>query len=187
MTNQPTPFANGLKRCTCARFTNVDTGEHTGCAQGTKGRFAPGHDAKLKKLLIAAGANGQRVAIDGTEGEFLVEELLESFPGLADKVQAGIYNARRTAKPAKVATPAPAPIEIIEIPIKSGKATKFRAEYEGVIATRSSKTRAYTHAAVYQFAGEVPFIGSWHASAALAAKGANGWKPIAVVPVTVAK
>jgi hypothetical protein len=186
MTN-PTPFANGLKVCACAAYTNVETGEHTGCAQGTKGTFAPGHDAKLKKLLIAAGVQGARVDVAGQEQT--VAEILAAYPGLADKVNAGIYNARRNAKPAKpakVAAPAPAPIEIIEVPIKSGKATKFQAEYQGVIGTRSSKTRVYTHAAVYQI-GTAKFIGSWHASAALAAKGTNGLKPIAVVPVTVAK
>ncbi|CAL9533559.1 hypothetical protein SUDANB106_04108 [Streptomyces sp. enrichment culture] len=33
----------------------------TGCAAMTQSTFAPGHDAKLKSLLIAAGAGGHQV------------------------------------------------------------------------------------------------------------------------------
>lgn len=33
----------------------------TGCAATTQSTFAPGHDAKLKSLLIAAGVGGRQV------------------------------------------------------------------------------------------------------------------------------
>lgn len=52
--------------CLCAQYVVVDpeTGEQkaeTGCDQKTRSRFAPGHDAKLKSLLINAGVHGWRV------------------------------------------------------------------------------------------------------------------------------
>ncbi len=33
----------------------------TGCVATTQSRFAPGHDAKLKSLIIQAGAGGHQV------------------------------------------------------------------------------------------------------------------------------
>lgn len=62
--------------------------------------------------------------------------------------------------------------------------TTYTATYNGDTETRTS-TRAYTHAAVYMVGSDNRIvIGSWHASEALALKGTNGMKPVAVVPAT---
>lgn len=52
--------------CLCGLFEVIDpeTGgvvQHTDCTGTTKKRFAPGHDAKLKSLLISAGVHGRRI------------------------------------------------------------------------------------------------------------------------------
>lgn len=62
-----------LNPCTCSQFAAIvreftlgngqpDTDEQTtGCTATTAREFAPGHDAKLKALLIEAGTNGWEV------------------------------------------------------------------------------------------------------------------------------
>lgn len=51
--------------CVCGRFEVVDQSgkvvETIECRKTTRGTFAPGHDAKLKGLLIRAGRAGHRV------------------------------------------------------------------------------------------------------------------------------
>jgi len=61
--------------------------------------------------------------------------------------------------------------------------TTYYATWNGETEKRTS-ARTYTHAAVYRRNDGEEVIGSFHSSEALAAKGTNGWKPIAVVPVT---
>jgi hypothetical protein len=84
------------KPCICSAFTNIATGENTGCFSDTKNLFAPGHDAKLKGLLIRAGVAGHKIS-DGITGEHTPESTASRF-GFLGKVTDGI--ARGTAKKA---------------------------------------------------------------------------------------
>lgn len=112
-------------RCACHAFEiqtwsaevpeGADPGDYaqyegTGCTQLTHRTFAPGHDAKLKSLLIRAGAAGAEVVRH--EGGVTVvtsaERVAEHF-GFWHQVLAGIRRsqakaaektARKTAKPA---------------------------------------------------------------------------------------
>jgi hypothetical protein len=56
----------------------------------------------------------------------------------------------------------------------------YYAVWNGETYTRLT-ARTYTHAAVYRNSAGEEFVGSFHGSAAAAAKGSNGIKPIAVV------
>lgn len=88
-----TPAA--LKPCICAAFTNLTTGERTGCLSDTKGLFAPGHDAKLKGLLIRAGVKDQMIS-DGISGEFTSAQISGRF-GFYSKVMEGIRLGKKKA------------------------------------------------------------------------------------------
>jgi hypothetical protein len=61
--------------------------------------------------------------------------------------------------------------------------TTYYAQWNGETFTRTT-ARTYTHAAVYRNADGAEYAGSFHGSAALAAKGVDGRKPIAVVEVS---
>lgn len=183
------------KDCLCSAYANVTTGERNACYSSTRSLFAPGHDAKLVGLLIRAGVKDQFIS-DGIKDDCTSAEIAGRF-GFYNKVMEGIRKgkAKSVAKANKKAVrdlekslgiPAPSPVaEATETP-KKGRGTTFSATYEGVTETRTSKTRTYTHAAVYKIGTKV-VIGSWHSAEVLAAKGTNGMKPIAVVPVTVVK
>lgn len=53
----------------CGCYSVVDgSGVHTSCGRLVKGKFAPGHDAKLKGMLIRAAAAGEQFKTkDGTK------------------------------------------------------------------------------------------------------------------------
>lgn len=78
----------------------------TGCSQKTRRTFAPGHDAKLKGLLIQAGADGHGVRreVGGMASIGKAEKIAEAF-GFEHQVKAGIQRlrAQREAKAAKKA------------------------------------------------------------------------------------
>lgn len=45
----------------CGCYSNIDkNGVHTSCGRLVKGKFAPGHDAKLKGMLIRAAVAGEQ-------------------------------------------------------------------------------------------------------------------------------
>jgi hypothetical protein len=96
--------ASAVKPCICSAFTNLSTGEHTGCTANTKGLFAPGHDAKLKGLLINAGIKDQMIS-DGISGELTSAQVSGRF-GFYSKVMEGIKNgkAKQVAKANRKAT-----------------------------------------------------------------------------------
>lgn len=68
-----TPKASAGHRCECSRWRIVPGDDtpamdtDTGCDATTQRRFAPGHDAKLKGLLVRAAAASLRVQHDGEE------------------------------------------------------------------------------------------------------------------------
>jgi hypothetical protein len=78
-------MANTLHPCECARWSNAATGENTGCDAETKGRFAPGHDAKLKGLLVRANVEDQLLRRDEKEMT-VAEALADYFPRWTTRV-----------------------------------------------------------------------------------------------------
>jgi len=91
--------------CRCAAFL-AGSGEETGCVSDTKRVFAPGHDAKLKGLLIRAGVAGELVTDAETGRTLPALEVAELF-GFGDLVADGIRKAAdRVTGKKKVATKA---------------------------------------------------------------------------------
>lgn len=97
--------ANGPHPCICNTFTREtadgEVVEQLGCVSDTRHTFAPGHDARLKGLLIRAGVAGQEVAwlsADGTRTGSDAQAVANRY-GFGAQVAAGI--ARGLAKPAK--------------------------------------------------------------------------------------
>lgn len=71
-TNKPTQGARVMAKEAsnlCGCYSEVDSkGVRTSCGRLVKGKFAPGHDAKLKGALIRAAAAGEKfVTKDGTK------------------------------------------------------------------------------------------------------------------------
>lgn len=58
--------------CACSEFSTLIDGVtiDTGCTALTVNKFGPGHDAKLKSLLIKAGVAGAEVTKTGLDGSF---------------------------------------------------------------------------------------------------------------------
>ncbi len=160
MTETTAPAAapkNALRPCACGKF-EVVTREFetdgqpdfdaygTGCNRTTKNEFAPGHDAKLKGLLIRAGVAGYQVLIhDGgvqtwtdaqgaanrfafaymvAEGIAKGKEKAEARKAAADAKHAAKAEreAAKAAKKAKADEPAPRDL---------GRAKIGRWEYDG--------------------------------------------------------
>lgn len=110
----------------------------TGCVQTTTRTFAPGHDAKLKSLLIRAGHEGNGVRRnDG--GVASVSDAMHwaEFHGFSHMVAAGIKRAgeklgAKAAKPAKTRTVKKTEPE--HVTIKVG-----RWEYLGTVNTQTNE------------------------------------------------
>lgn len=115
-------FATAVRPCACSQVSliaydatgNAESAEHitTGCDETTKRTFAPGHDARLKGLLIRGAIEGHEAAF--SDGGMLTSmdpiALAESF-GFGWQVKQGLQNglakaeakaARQAAKAAKV-------------------------------------------------------------------------------------
>lgn len=98
----PGPSPQARHRCECGRYevVNPATGEvveATGCELLTKGaqsRFAPGHDAKLKGMLIRAGVRDYRVREIGTTRAQRATTIANRFERLGTQVQTGIERRR---------------------------------------------------------------------------------------------
>jgi len=93
------PPTGGRMPCSCAGVEVVDptTGEvvaTTGCERTTSRMFAPGHDAKLKSLLIRAGARGFRVRLVGST-QLRMPTTLAARYGFAEQVERGIRARKR--------------------------------------------------------------------------------------------
>ena len=92
---QPTP-------CACQFYTGKDAkGEElaTGCTEETVRTFRPGHDAKLKSLLIKVGSAGNQVTktVDGETTEIDPLHAAEEF-GFRNLVEKSIDGARAKAE-----------------------------------------------------------------------------------------
>lgn len=112
--NTETKAATPVKtRCECHRFEiqtwtgevpeGADPGDYavyegTGCTQTTERIFAPGHDAKLKSLLIKAGAAGSEIvrAEGGVNVYSSAEQVAKSY-GFELQVLAGVKRAQAKA------------------------------------------------------------------------------------------
>lgn len=80
--------------CACARY-KVETPEGltgTDCTATTKKKFAPGHDAKLRSLLVRAGADSQNVHVTEEDGSVSVMTHIEAakLHNLVEHVEKGI-------------------------------------------------------------------------------------------------
>lgn len=126
--------------CQCARFSNAETGEATGCTKTTTREFAPGHDAKLKSLALRAGAAGQQVTRmdDGIAVTTDAVKAVEGY-GFAHMVASGIERAHAKAKEkaeraaARAAAKAAAKEKATANSSDTVKAKVERATYEGRI------------------------------------------------------
>ncbi len=156
-------FARNETPCICGQVTAATPGPDnedgspgedvftltTDCQAMTKSRFAPGHDAKLKGLLIAAGqaAMDVRVQMGGTLVTTDALNVASSF-GFAKQVMAGIEKARvendgkaerEIAKAAKVALAAEA--KVAKEAEKAEAKAKREAEAEAKKAERAEAKR----------------------------------------------
>lgn len=126
---------------------NPETGEgylDTGCAASTTRQFAPGHDAKLKSLLITAGTHGWSVSrLTGGVRTSSTPVEAASYFGFEHQVAAGIKNGqdklfarqlREANREAKKANAAKKAAKVPEKP-ESVKAKVGRWVYEGFVAT----------------------------------------------------
>ena len=99
----PQPVQVGT-RCECGRWEAINpaTGEVeevTGCVETTRNpnsRFAPGHDARFKGLLIRAGERGHRVREIGTDANKLPTTVAARISSaMARRVDEGIKRRKR--------------------------------------------------------------------------------------------
>jgi len=127
---------------------DADPGEYveyegTGCTQTTERIFAPGHDAKLKSLLIRAGAAGREVRRDedGMAVNSSAENVAKKY-GFEHQVLAGIRRAQDKvqARAAKKAA-----VEKARADLKAGKVTP-----EGAAALKSDNRSKKAKAAAKQ-------------------------------------
>lgn len=107
------------------------------CEEVTASKFAPGHDAKLKSMLIRAGSEGLRVfktvrAADGSEEdvEYGHEAAADDY-GFGDKVRSGVALARQRAEEKAVKAAA-----------RAEKSAQLAAEREAKKAERKATVEA---------------------------------------------
>lgn len=131
-----------LTPCLCGKYAvESKTAEGTerlvtGCDREVKSNFAPGHDAKLKSMLINAGATGQPVIRTEADGSEITMDALDAASefGFSGTVEAGIAkaseklaakqareDARAAKAEAKLAIPGPAHAKV------------GRKVYEGIV------------------------------------------------------
>lgn len=136
---KPAKKVKALKPCASSLYSYVDA-EGVTHTCGTEGRettatFCPGHDAKLKSLLIKAGAAGYEVRKD-VEGGFLTMSAMEAANeyGFASTVETGIAKAAEKAQAKAERAAAKAERE--------EKAAKAKAEREAKKAEREAAKAA---------------------------------------------
>lgn len=130
------------RKCLCSAYAIVTTdGDGViergtlGCDAETSAKFAPGHDARLKSMLIKAGAVGATVIKSTDEGdiEMTAVEAAKEY-GFADTVAAGVE--RHAAKLAVKAEKAAARVEAKQaqrVAPGPAKAKVGRKTYEGTV------------------------------------------------------
>jgi len=161
-----TPEAQAEKPCLCGAYeleigSDAETMEYadTGCRSHTTRDFAPGHDAKLKALLIRAGVEDRSVRVNtgGVVRVTTAEDAAAAFP-FAYMVTNGIKNgrekaaaraarkaerdARKADAPAK--TPRPRKAKVTEATIKIGRwvyAAKIDASGNATYETSGGEVR----------------------------------------------
>jgi len=129
--------------------------EGTGCTQYTERIFAPGHDAKLKSLLIKAGAAGLEVVLhDGGVNSHASAEHFAKGLGFEHQVLAGIKRAQAKAmaraekKAAKVEQKLMYNAEQAEAKIKKAQAAAKQSQaprtQQQQVAEKALETPPYT-------------------------------------------
>lgn len=92
--------------CDCSKFSikvSDDERQVTGCDRESGGKFAPGHDAKLKSLLIEAETRGLDVVkvdtVDGETTETVSDALSAAdYYGFCALVEKGAANSKAKAE-----------------------------------------------------------------------------------------
>lgn len=99
--------------CSCSKFeiAKADgTKVNTGCTSVTKKVFAPGHDAKLKSLLVQAGLDGGSVHVTEEDGtvSIMTHSAAAKIHDMVDHVEKGIRLAKERLERKKKAEEAAA-------------------------------------------------------------------------------
>ncbi len=127
-----------LNVCQCGRFAVVKadgTRVRTGCTRTTKRLFAPGHDAKLKGILIRAGVAGEQVVREGEGNNGFTDPVKWGYSfGFGHMVEAGIKLARdkAAAKKSAKAKAGDTIVEVVEV-VQFVKAKVGRWTYDGEV------------------------------------------------------
>lgn len=205
-----TAVAAAVKNCECSLW-NIGTtvsseieggqpefnGETTGCTATTTRTFAPGHDAKLKALLIRGGIQDLEIVWSNGGVNHYYTSAVEAASqyGFAHMVQIGIERGATKAaarKDRKAAAPRAPKVSADE---RAAKLTKTLAEMPRVVGARVVAAIApAAAAAVEPVAPQTPAksdevqikVGRWEYAATIDAKGdahytnAKGAKGVAV-------
>lgn len=205
-----TAIATAIRACECSKWeigNTIDSeidggqpefvGETTGCSATTTRTFAPGHDAKLKALLISGGVQGLEIVWSngGVNHTFSDAATAAAQYGFASMVQAGVERGKEKAaarKTRKATAPRAPKVSADE---RAAKLTKTLAEMPRVVGARVVATIApAAAAAVEPVAPQAPAksdevqikVGRWEYAATIDAKGdahytnAKGVKGVAV-------
>lgn len=134
-TAQVAKIAAELNVCQCGRFAVVKadgTKVRTGCTRTTKRLFAPGHDAKLKGILIRAGVAGEQVIREGEGNNGFTDPVKWGYSfGFGHMVEAGIKLARDKAAAKKSAKAKAEPVAAPEPEVVEAKVGRWT--YKGVV------------------------------------------------------
>ena len=112
----------------CACYSVVDSnGVHTSCGRLVKGRFAPGHDAKLKGALIRAAVAGESFKIQDKDSKVVTKDPGEfaSELGWGKYIDQALVTAKTKADKATARAEAKAKAAA-DKPAKAAKATTNR-------------------------------------------------------------
>lgn len=105
--NRKTPTMPKEASNLCACYSETDAqGNHVSCGRLVKGRFAPGHDAKLKGNLIRAAVAGESYKTKDPDGKPVNRDVVAFAKelGWADLINKGVAVAQaRADRPKRVA------------------------------------------------------------------------------------
>lgn len=123
----------------CACYSETDAqGNHVSCGRLVKGRFAPGHDAKLKGNLIRAAVAGEAYKIKDPDSKPVTKDVVAWAKelGWGDLIAKGVAIAKARAaapkRPAKAAsTNRVAPKEKVDRSELIARAAAKKAQKDG--------------------------------------------------------
>lgn len=140
----------------CGCYSVVDgSGVHTSCGRLVKGKFAPGHDAKLKGMLIRAAAAGEQFKTkDGTKVTNRDPLAFAKELGWGALIEKGIAVAKAKANRPK-RNPRPAGAKPAK---KAAASSKNRVAPKGTVSRDELKARAAKKAAAKNASKEASLV-----------------------------